>query len=146
MPGRQYGPLAKNASRAGEHFRDCRAGSHCVCRDQFNFAIKEREAQSKFVELAVSILVQPVQQENRPLRVWATEVVNRYSGVKLGEHAIMKGELAPFVDVRLVLAELGYYAAPLGVENLKEQASRTAEAVRRSQQDRRLPSGWGVCQ
>jgi hypothetical protein len=39
------------------------------------------------VELAVSLLSQPPSQENRNLREWAIEVMDRYSGVPLSDKA-----------------------------------------------------------
>jgi hypothetical protein len=48
---------------------------------KFSTAIKERELQGKFVELAVAILREPPAEQNKPLRAWATEVIDRYSGL-----------------------------------------------------------------
>lgn len=54
-----------------------------IVGNQFSGAIKERELQGDFVELAVSILRETPTEETRNLRDWATQVINRYSGVKL---------------------------------------------------------------
>jgi predicted chitinase len=54
-----------------------------IVGNQFSGAIKERELQGKFVELAVSILREKPSEETRNLRDWATQVINRYSGVPL---------------------------------------------------------------
>src|SRR5689334_8691458 len=51
----------------------------------FNSALKEREVQGKFVELAVAILREPPQEQARPLRTWATRIIDKYSGVGLTE-------------------------------------------------------------
>lgn len=44
-------------------------------------AIKEREIQGKFVELAVGILSEPPTEENKNIRNWSIDVINEYSGV-----------------------------------------------------------------
>jgi N-acetylmuramoyl-L-alanine amidase len=49
----------------------------------FNRSVKEREVQGKFVELAINILNQQPTSENTNIRQWATEVINKYSGVPL---------------------------------------------------------------
>jgi hypothetical protein len=54
-----------------------------VVGNNYSGAIKERELQGRFVELAVDILKQPPTPDTRNLRDWATEVVSRYSGVEL---------------------------------------------------------------
>jgi len=53
--------------------------------NNYTRAIKEREIQGKFVEIAVDILREPPQKEKWDLRTWATEIINRYSGVQLSE-------------------------------------------------------------
>jgi hypothetical protein len=50
-------------------------------------AIKEREVQGKFVELAVNILTKPPQKEYRELRKWSVDVINLYSGIPFSETA-----------------------------------------------------------
>lgn len=47
----------------------------------FTSAIKERELQGKFVELAVQILREEPNEQQLGLRDWATQVLNEYSGV-----------------------------------------------------------------
>lgn len=47
----------------------------------YSSALKEREIQGKFVELAVSILREEPTKQATGLREWATEVLNKYSGV-----------------------------------------------------------------
>ncbi|MCB1757777.1 MAG: hypothetical protein KDJ38_19815 [Gammaproteobacteria bacterium] len=51
----------------------------------YTSAISEREVQAKFVELGVSILQAPPAKETENLRTWATEVLNRYSGVPIND-------------------------------------------------------------
>jgi hypothetical protein len=100
-----------------------------------NASLKEREVQGKFVELAVAILREPVKGEDRPIRIWATEVVNKYSGVPFSDQTrgvlidklslpwdpstenyivakafASSGELAN--ELRKGLAELGFYKGP----------------------------------
>lgn len=48
-------------------------------------ATKEKEIQSRFVELAINILNQKPTDESRNLRQWATNVIDHYSGVKLSD-------------------------------------------------------------
>ena len=48
-------------------------------------AISEREVRAKFVELGVSILQAPPTHASTNLRIWATDVLNEYSGVPLNE-------------------------------------------------------------
>lgn len=47
----------------------------------FTSALKERELQGKFVELAVQILREEPDKQAAGLRDWATQVLNNYSGV-----------------------------------------------------------------
>lgn len=49
----------------------------------YSTAIKERELQGRFVELAVDILKQAPTDDTRNLRDWATQVISLYSGVEL---------------------------------------------------------------
>jgi len=58
-------------------------------------AISEREVEAKFVELGVSILQAPPDEASVNLRKWATEVLNRYSGVKLDEKTIEELQNVP---------------------------------------------------
>lgn len=46
-------------------------------------ALKDREVRGQFVQLAVSILQQPPTPENRSVREWAIDVINKYSEVPL---------------------------------------------------------------
>ena len=55
-----------------------------VIGNQYSTAIKERELQGKFVELAVDILREEPTPETDSLRAWATKVIDRYSGINLG--------------------------------------------------------------
>jgi hypothetical protein len=67
--------------------------------NQYSEAVKERELQGRFVELAVDILKAPPTKENRNIRAWATEVIDLYSGVRLSrttkEDLIDKLQLQP---------------------------------------------------
>ena len=47
----------------------------------FTRGIKERELQGKFVELSVQILREEPTKQDEGLREWATDVLNKYSGV-----------------------------------------------------------------
>lgn len=57
--------------------------------NSYTNAIKEREIQAKFVEIAIEILDNPVDSTNskKNLREWSVEVINKYSGVPLNEGA-----------------------------------------------------------
>lgn len=46
-------------------------------------AQKERDIQAQFVKIAVEILQAPPTPENRNVRDWATQIINKYSGVPL---------------------------------------------------------------
>jgi predicted chitinase len=56
-----------------------------LASNEFSRAIKEREIQGKFVELAVNILREHPSEDTRNIRGWATQVINAYSGVPLSE-------------------------------------------------------------
>ena len=49
--------------------------------NNFSTALKERELQGKFIELAVQILREEPTKQAAGLRDWATQVLNNYSGV-----------------------------------------------------------------
>lgn len=49
----------------------------------YSQAIKEREIQGRYVELALSILKEPADPNNQNIRKWALLVIDRYSGVPL---------------------------------------------------------------
>lgn len=53
----------------------------------YTTAIKEREIQGRFVELALNILKDEPAKENENVRKWAVQVVNAYSGVQLSAAA-----------------------------------------------------------
>ena len=47
---------------------------------QYTQSIKEREIQGKFVELAVDILRTEPKPEDKALRDWGTQIINKFSG------------------------------------------------------------------
>lgn len=53
----------------------------------YSQALKEREMQGRFVELAVSILRETPTPQTENIRGWAVDVLNEYSGVQLGAGA-----------------------------------------------------------
>lgn len=55
--------------------------------NSYTQALKEREVQAQFVKIAVDILQSQPSQHNRSVREWATQIINRYSGVPLGTEA-----------------------------------------------------------
>jgi hypothetical protein len=58
-----------------------------VLGQRYTSALKEREIQSHFVELALTVLKEPPREENKAVRQWALNVVDEYSGVPLGDSA-----------------------------------------------------------
>ena len=52
-----------------------------IVGNSFSSAMKEREVQGKFVELAVQILREEPTKQDAGLRSWATTILNDYSGV-----------------------------------------------------------------
>ena len=59
-----------------------------VVGQKYSAAIKEREIQGRFVELAVTILsAEPAGDSARALRGWATRVLDKFSGVPMGDSA-----------------------------------------------------------
>ena len=55
--------------------------------NNYTQAQKERDIQAQFVKIAVEILQAPPTQENRNVRDWATQIINKYSGVPLSNAA-----------------------------------------------------------
>jgi hypothetical protein len=87
--------------------------------NQYAHALKERELQGKFVELAVTILRDaPKGDSTRSLRSWATQVLDRYSGVPFDTARRPKGRLrqsrpgTPAITRRFELARLLKGARP----------------------------------
>jgi hypothetical protein len=83
-------------------------------------AIKERELEGRFVELAVQILKEEPNTSAPPLREWATQVLDRYSGVPLGlevKQALIKTILLPSPQnlVKSLLEEIDALAAPKAI-------------------------------
>lgn len=54
----------------------------------YNNALKEREIQIRYVELAASILRDTPKESNKELRFWAARVIEHYSPVQLSEGAL----------------------------------------------------------
>lgn len=81
-------------------------------------ALKGKEIEGRFVELAVNILKTEPTESQRSLREWATDVINNYSGVRLSKEAsadLIERTVIPSVDVRTasVLERLQPRAAEL---------------------------------
>ena len=58
-----------------------------IIANSYSKSLKERELEGKFVELAVRILSDSPSEDNRSIREWATRIINKYSGVPLGDTA-----------------------------------------------------------
>jgi hypothetical protein len=56
-----------------------------IVGQEYSRAVKQREIEAKYVELAIGILRSPPADEAFDIRAWAVEVVNSHSGVKLTE-------------------------------------------------------------
>jgi len=54
-----------------------------IIGNNYTKAIKEREVQGRFVELAVGILSSNPSSENKNIRSWSIDVINLYSGVQI---------------------------------------------------------------
>lgn len=73
--------------------------------DIYSSAIKERELQGKFVELAVGILNEEPDPKNEAIRDWATNIINSYSGVPMGQAVkdeLIKKRSLPLIGSRLM--------------------------------------------
>ncbi|OPY76447.1 MAG: putative peptidoglycan binding domain protein [Syntrophorhabdus sp. PtaU1.Bin153] len=55
--------------------------------NSYTQALKEREVQAQFVKIAVDILQSQPSEYNRNVREWATQIINRYSGIPLSTEA-----------------------------------------------------------
>ncbi len=75
--------------------------------------IKEREIQGHFVELAVDILRDVPKPENKALRLWGTEIINRYSGIQLTKE--LKNDL---IDRTSFPSETKKYARKLVIKDV----------------------------
>ncbi len=53
----------------------------------YSAALKERELQGRFVEIAVDVLRKEPEAGAAPLRRWATQVIDKYAGVPLTQEA-----------------------------------------------------------
>lgn len=51
----------------------------------YTAAVKERDRNAQYVEIAVGILSESPNDDNKPLREWAVSVINRYSDVPFTE-------------------------------------------------------------
>ena len=65
--------------------------------NMYTQAIKEREIQGRYVELALDILKSPPDDKNQHVRSWALKVVDRYSGVPLDSDAKNELKTAPLL-------------------------------------------------
>ena len=85
---------------------------------EYNSGIKDREVQGNFVELAVSILNQEPNDDNKNIREWAVEIINKYSGVELKSEAkddlinkvtLSQEYISSTKRIQIMLRELDYY-------------------------------------
>ncbi len=76
-------------------------------------AVKERELQGRFIELAVSILREKPTETNANLRTWATSVIDKYSGLPFTDPAredLIQRITIPQPQVEFVPRRLDRYA------------------------------------
>jgi len=111
----------------------------------YSTAIKERELQGRFVELAVEILRGDPKEQAEGLRSWATDIINRYSGVPMqrdARNALLRNALPVSGSVRMgdvaevqeMLQAIGLYSGPVdGAEG-----PALGNAIRRFQQENGL--------
>ena len=52
-------------------------------------AIKNREIETKFVEIATDVLSQPPTEENRELREWAEKILDKYSPIAMSQNVVV---------------------------------------------------------
>lgn len=69
-----------------------------ITGNMFSQAIKEREIEGRFVELAVSILKEQPEENSKYVRIWAIDIIDRYSGVPLNINAKAELEKAPLLN------------------------------------------------
>ena len=79
--------------------------------------IKEREIQGRFVELAVDILRDEPKPENKSLRDWGTQIINKYSGIQLTKE--LKNDL---IDRTSFPSERTKYARKLVIKNVPDDS------------------------
>jgi hypothetical protein len=76
-----------------------------IIGNNYTQAIKEREIQGKFVELAVNILNNVPTEDNKNIRNWSIDVINEYSGVKINKETrtelINKIQISSNVDLTI---------------------------------------------
>jgi len=73
--------------------------------NNYTAAIKEREIQGKFVELAINILKEKPTPETTNLRIWAVKVIDGYSGIPFDKET--KNDLVNKVPIPSTLPEPG---------------------------------------
>lgn len=55
--------------------------------NSYSTAIKEREVQGKFVELAVDILKSKPEEKTEKIRSWSVDIIDKYSGITMKQDA-----------------------------------------------------------
>lgn len=51
----------------------------------YTAALKDREIQSRYIELAINILNEEPSDQNKKVRSWAARIIDKYSEIKIGE-------------------------------------------------------------
>lgn len=64
-------------------------------------AINKREVEQNFVELAIEILQAEPSDETENLRVWATKIIDKYSGVQMSAEAVAELQKVPLRPLSL---------------------------------------------
>lgn len=76
----------------------------------YTSAVKNREVEGQFVEMAVSILQQQPTEESQPLRSWAVSVLDKYSGVEMSQST-----RDSLIERNSLPKEVGLVNAPAGI-------------------------------
>lgn len=58
-----------------------------ICGYLIQDAIKQKEINSRLVELSIQILNEKPMKEKVPIRMWAVDVINKYSKIKLDDRS-----------------------------------------------------------
>lgn len=69
-----------------------------IIGQEYTESVKERDVQGRFVELAIDVLKEKPKKENKNVRDWAIQIVNKYSGVKMNE--VTKSDLIEKVPIK----------------------------------------------
>jgi LAS superfamily LD-carboxypeptidase LdcB len=93
-------------------------------------AVKNKEIEGKFVELAVSILKEEPKPSQLNLRQWATDIINHYSGISLSKQAasdLINRTVIPSANVDARTASTLEHLQPKAAELARQLVAAAAE-------------------